>query len=180
MYLVIVPQTELYDEITEEFANVKGEQFQIEHSLVSLSKWESKWRKPFISKEAKTREETMDYIRCMTVTRNIDDSVYDRISGKVLDEIGGYINSSMTATWFADDPNAPKSREIITAEIIYHWMIALNIPMECQKWHLDRLLTLIKVCSIKNQPPKKRGKKEMLAQRRALNQSRRAKYNSKG
>jgi len=180
MYLVIVPPSELYDEITEEFINVKGEQFQIEHSLVSLSKWESKWKKPFISKEPKTREETMDYIRCMTVTRNIDDSVYARIPGNILDEIGAYINATMTATWFSEEPNAPKSREIITAEIIYHWMIAFNIPIEFQKWHLDRLLTLIKVCSIKNQPPKKRGKQEMLAQRRALNQSRRAAFNSKG
>lgn len=150
----------------------------LEHSLVSISKWEAKWHKPFISKEPKTTEELLDYVRCMTLTQNVDPLVYNFIDNSVLKQITDYIEDSMTATWFSEDKKPP-SREIVTSELIYYWMVALQIPFECQKWHLNRLMTLIKICSIKNDPSK--NKKKMSAKERsALNKARRAKHHSKG
>ncbi|MDR1753390.1 MAG: hypothetical protein LBR74_00585 [Eubacterium sp.] len=180
MLQVLIPAHDVFDNERQEFLTVKPESFQIEHSLVSVSKWESKWKKPFLSKYDKTDEETVDYIRCMTITQNVDTSVYKRISTEMFSKITDYINDSMTATWFNDKQDSRRNREIITAEIIYYWMIALNIPWECQKWHLNRLLTLIRVCNIKNQPPKKRGRKSALAERQAINKARRQQYNTKG
>lgn len=176
-----IPQRELFDERTSTFTTLKKESLLLEHSLVSLSKWESIWKKPFLSKDEKSQEETIDYIKCMTVTQNIRSDLYEHLTNDEFEKIKKYIDDPMTATWF-QDRNAPKSynREVVTAELIYYWMIALNIPMECQKWHLNRLLTLIKVCNIKNQPPKKQGRREALSSRAALNNARRAKLNTKG
>jgi len=175
-----IPEREFFDEETSSFIVYKKESLQLEHSLVSLSKWESKWQKPFLSQTPKTLEETTDYIQCMTITQNVKPEIYMNLPQEVYTKVENYINQPMTATWFNDPPNAPKSREIITAEIIYYWMIAQNIPLECQKWHLNRLLTLVRVCNVKAQPPKKQNRKEMLAKRNALNQSRKAQHQSKG
>ena len=180
MLQVTIPAREFFDESKQEFVNVKSEVLQLEHSLVSLSKWESKWCKPFLAKEEKTIEETIDYIRCMTITQNVSSSAYAYISDSVFAQITEYINAPMTATWFNEQPGAKKSREVTTSEIIYYWMISQNIPMECQKWHLNRLLTLIKVCSLKNTPPRKMGRREMLSQRKALNEARRNQINTRG
>jgi len=177
---VAIPEREFFDETKQEFTKAKGETLQLEHSLVSLAKWESKWCKPFLGKDNKTEEETIDYVRCMTINQNVSPMVYLDISEDVLNQITEYINAPMTATWFNERQDAKKSREVITAEIIYYWMIAQNIPMECQKWHLNRLLTLIRVCSIKNNPPKKPGRREMLSKRNALNNARRSQINTKG
>lgn len=182
MLKLTIPEREYFDSYTQTFVNTKAQTLQLEHSLVSLSKWESKWHKPFISDEPKTVEETVDYIRCMTITQNVDPMVYQAITNDMLEEIQTYIDDPMTATWFSN--NGPKKgvnkKSVITAEIIYYWMIANNIPMECQKWHLNRLLTLIRVCNEKNSPPKKMSKKEVLAQQKALNEARRAKLNTRG
>lgn len=176
-----IPEREIYDEASQEFTTVSKKEFlQLEHSLVSLSKWESIWCKPFLSKIPKTYEETLDYIKCMTVTQNVRPEVYIDLPSHIFYKIEKYIEAPMTATWFTDNKNVPPSREIITAELIYYWMIALNVPMECQKWHLNRLLTLIRVCNIKNQPPKKQGKREMLSNRTAINQARRAQHHTRG
>jgi hypothetical protein len=176
-----IPERELFDDESQTFTTIKKESLQLEHSLVSLSKWESTWCKPFLSKTQKTTEETIDYIKCMTVTQNVKPDVYTNLPNEVYDQVEQYINLPMTATWFSDKKTVQPSKEVITAEIIYFWMIAHNIPMECQKWHLNRLLTLIRVCNIKNQPPpKKQGRKEMLANRAALNQARKAQYQTKG
>jgi len=180
MLEILIPGQELYDEEKQEFVTTKSQHIQLEHSLVSLSKWESKWHKPFLGKEDKTNEEIIDYIRCMTITQNVKPDTYIYLSSEIFDRITEYINAPMTATWFNDRENARHSREVITAEIIYYWMIVQNIPMECQKWHLNRLLTLIRVCNIKNSPPAKRGKKEMISERKALNESRRQQLNTKG
>lgn len=180
MLYIVIPEKELFDEETSTFVYTKKETLQLEHSLVSLSKWESKWCKPFLSKDPRTTEETIDYIRCMTITQNVNPQVYEYLPEEVFIQIEEYINEKMTATWFSENPNAPKNREVITAEIIYYWMIAHQIPMECQKWHLNRLLTLIRVCNIKSQPPKKQNKREAMSKRSALNQARRARYNTKG
>ena len=179
-FFVELLEREWFDEEKSEFVKIKKESFQIEHSLVSLSKWESKWCKPFLTKEPKSDEEVLDYIRCMTITQNVDPNVYLRIPNEAFAQIEAYINAPMTATWFNNKQQSTLNREVITAEIIYYWMIAQNIPMECQKWHLNRLVTLIQVCSIKSAPPKKRGKKEMVNSRSALNQARKAQYNTKG
>lgn len=179
MLSIVVPEREYYDENKNEFIHSKETTLQLEHSLVSLSKWESKWNKPFLSSKDKTDEEILDYIRCMTITQNVDPSVYLRLSKKNVEQIVNYINLPMTATTFSDRENGKKG-EIITAEIVYYWMISLNVPFECQKWHLNRLLTLIKVCSIKNTPPKKMSKNEILNRNRALNASRRRALGSKG
>ena len=179
MLQITIPATETWDESKQEFNHTKERTLQLEHSLVSLSKWEAKWCKPFLSKKDKTYEETIDYIRCMTITQNVDSDIYYCLSNENLEQINDYINSPMTATFFSNANSSP-TREIITSEIIYYWMIALNIPFECKKWHLNRLLTLIRVCEIKNTPPKKRSPQEIMSQNAALNAARRAELNSKG
>jgi hypothetical protein len=172
MLQIIVPAKELYDEKTEMFFTTKEHVLQLEHSLVSLSKWESKWCKPFLTKEEKTDEESIDYIRCMTLTQNVDPEIYKLINQENIDAVSKYIEAPMTATTFTNENNKVTNREIVTSEIIYYWMVALNIPFECQKWHLNRLLTLINVCNIKNQPPKKMKPKDILTKNRALNEAR--------
>lgn len=180
MLTITVPAMEEYDDAREEFIETQEQTLSLEHSLVSISKWESKWHKPFLSKEDKTAEETIDYIRCMTLTKNVDPNVYYAMTPDIIKQINDYIGDPMTATWFSDKQKGPKSREIITSELIYYWMVALQIPFECQKWHLNRLMTLIQVCSIKNQPKKKMSKKDAMNQQRALNAARRAKSGSMG
>ena len=181
MLQVKVPLTkEGWDEEKGEFIEPKFQVLQLEHSLVSLSKWESKWCKPFITNTGKTPEELLDYIKYMTVTQNVKPEVYDHLTEDNIEEIEAYINAPMTATTFSEDKNGKNNREIITAELIYYWMIALQIPFECQKWHLNRLLTLIRVCNIKNAPPKKMNKKDIMSRNAALNAARRKKMNSKG
>lgn len=179
MLKITIPPSEQYDPVNNLFYNIKEQSLVLEHSLVSISKWESKWHKPFISKDSKTWEETIDYIRCMTLTQNVDPLVYNNINQRIIDEVNEYIDAPMTATWFPKD-KMPPNREVVTAEIIYYWMIALNVPFECQKWHLNRLLTLIRVCNVKNAPSKKMSKREILSRNRALNESRRKARNSKG
>ena len=181
MLQIAVPLgTEYYDEEKEEFVYPKVQILQLEHSLVSLSKWESKWHKPFLSKERMSDEETADYIKCMTLTQNVPPTVYSHLTSENIQEVTEYINNPMTATTFSEDKNAKPNREIVTAEIIDYWMIALNIPFECRKWHLNKLLALIKVCTIKNSPQKKMSQKEAMSQQRALNAARRKKLNTKG
>lgn len=175
--------SEEFNENTNEFiyTTVRKEQtLQLEHSLLSLSKWESKWCKPFFSNKDKTDEEILDYVKCMTLTPNVEPDVYTRLTVSNFAEILEYINAPMTATTFSTNQNNKNGREIITAELIYYWMIALNIPFECQKWHINRLLTLIKVCNIKNAPPKKMSKSDIMRRNAALNASRRNQLHSKG
>lgn len=181
MLEIEVPMTqELWDEEKEEFIPAVTKVLRLEHSLISLSKWESKWCKPFLSKNDKTSEEILDYIKFMTLTQNVSEDVYDKLTQENIREIDQYINAPMTATTFAEDKNSKHNREIITSELIYYWMIALNIPFECQKWHLNRLLTLVRVCNVKNQPPKKMSKRDIMSRNAALNAARRKQLNSKG
>jgi len=179
MLKITIPPIEQYDEANDEFITSKEYVLQLEHSLVSLSKWESKWHKPFLSKDAKTREESIDYIRCMTSTQNVDPDAYKFISAQNIAEVSAYIEKTMTATVFAQEKKTI-NREIITAEIIYYWMVSMNIPFECQKWHLDRLLTLINVCNIKNQSPKKRSRKDIMSRNTSLNAARKQTLNTNG
>ena len=180
MLRITIPATEEWNETKEEFIYTKEQTLQLEHSLVSLSKWESRWKKPFLSKEVKTKEEIIDYIKCMTITQNVDPNVYRCLTEENIKTVNAYINDPMTATTFSDRNKRSPSREIITSEILYYQMIALTIPMECQKWHLNRLLTLIRVCDLKNQKPKKQSMRERYTSNVALNAARRKQLNSKG
>lgn len=180
MLRITVPAAEFFDEIREEFVYTKEVTLQLEHSLVSLSKWESKWNKAFLGKQEKTDEEILDYVRCMTLTQNVDPEVYQRLSLENYAAINAYIEAPMTATYFSEDKQSKGNREVVTSELIYYWMISYNIPVEFQKWHLNRLLTLIRVCNIKNSPPKKRSKKELMRQHTAINAARRKRTGSKG
>jgi hypothetical protein len=180
MLQITIPKVELWDDEKQEFVYLKGMTLQLEHSLVSLSKWESKYCKPFLSGDNKTDAETIDYIKFMTLTQNVDPNIYDRLTPEDMAKISEYINAPMTATTFSDEDKKKHNREIVTAELIYYWMIALTIPFECQKWHLNRLLTLIRVCNIKNAPPKKMSKRELMSRNAQLNAARRQKLNTKG
>lgn len=180
MLQITVPANTLWDERKLEFVDIKEQTLQLEHSLVSLSKWESKWCKAFLSKQDKTYEETIDYIRCMTLTPNVKPEVYLGLTPHNIDKINQYIKAPMTATVFHNDKTSGGSREVVTSELIYYWMIANGIPFECQKWHINRLLTLIRICNIKNTPPKKMSNKEIMSRNAALNASRRARLNTKG
>ena len=170
---------EYYDEENNEFIPPQIVTLDLEHSLVSISKWESKWCKAFLSKKPKTDEETLDYIRCMTLTPNVDPVVYNYLTPENADEINRYIEAKMTATHIINGGNET-SKDIVTSELIYYWMISLNIPFECRHWHLNRLLALINVCDVKNTPPDKQKRKPDLDARRAMNNARKAKHNSKG
>lgn len=180
MLRIIVPAAEFFDEVREEFVYTKEVTLQLEHSLVSLSKWESKWNKAFLGKQEKTDEEILDYVRCMTLTQNVDPEVYTRLSAQNYAAINAYIEAPMTATYFSEDKQSKGNREVVTSELIYYWMISYNIPVEFQKWHLNRLLTLIRVCNIKNSPPKKRSKRDLMRRNAALNAARRNRLGSKG
>ena len=180
MLRITIPAGELWDEENERFISTKEQTLQLEHSLVSLSKWEAKWNKPFLSKKEKTLEETIDYIKCMTITQNVNPDVYKRLTVENLKTVNDYIDAPMTATTFSEDKSAKKNKEIVTAELIYYWMIALNIPPEYRKWHLNQLLTLVRVCNIKNEPPKKTSKKDLMRRYAEINAANKKKFNSKG
>lgn len=179
MLRITIPAQELYDETSQEFIYMKEQTLEMEHSLVSLSKWESKWHKPFLGANKKTSEEILDYVRCMTLTKNVDPSVYKFLTAANLKDIQSYIDDPMTATTFSNHGSG-NSGEIITSEIIYYWMISSDIPFECQKWHLNRLIALIRVCSDKNKSPKKMSKKAIMNQNADLNAARRKQLNTKG
>ncbi|MBT9803477.1 hypothetical protein [Blautia sp. MCC269] len=185
MLEITVPAEEVWDDEKEEFVSssvFREWHLQLEHSLVSLSKWERKWHKPFFSKKDKTLPEIIDYIKCMTITKSVPPEVYDRISKnqKLIDTISNYIDDPMTATTFHNESSKHTSREIITAELIYYWMISYGIPVEFEKWHINSLLTLIRVCNIKNSPGKKLSAAEITRRNEALNKARRARHHSKG
>lgn len=181
MLEIEVEGVEMFNEETNEFFTSKGGTLQLEHSLISISKWESKWKKPFmVENPPKTREETLDYIRCMTINKKVNPDIYLGLTAEQLRAINDYISDPMTATTFNEYNNNVPSREIITSELVYYWMMKANIPMECEKWHINRLITLIRVFSIKDAPKKKMSKSEIMARNKELNDQRRAKYNTKG
>jgi hypothetical protein len=172
----------MWDSRKREFVYTREQTLQLEHSLVSISKWESKWQKAFLRDEDKTGEELLDYIQCMTLTPDVDPDVYNHLTTENIEEIKRYINAPMTATVFSK--NALKSgkanKDVVTSEVIYYWMITLQVPFECQYWHLNKLMTLINVCSIKNSPSKKMSRREIMSQNTALNMARRKQLNSRG
>lgn len=180
MLALTVLGAELFDEENAVFTYAEGFVLELEHSLVSLSKWESKHEKPFLAKEAKTDEEVLSYVEAMVLTPNPPPDFLKKLSRDNFDEINRYIDAKMTATWFAEQPNAPRTREIITAELIYYWMLSFTIPVECETWHLNRLFTLIKICNVKNSKPTKMSRAEAAARNRELNAQRKAQLGTQG
>lgn len=167
MLTITIPEQESFDDKNNMFMKFEEHTLCLEHSLVSVSKWESKWHKPFISNVKKSDAEIIDYIKCMTITQNVDPLCYKFLTIDNLKEVNAYIENTMTATTFMNNRrpgSGSKKNEVITSELIYYWMISCQIPFECQKWHLNRLLTLIRVCNIKNNTnDKKMSKGEILS-----------------
>lgn len=180
MLTLIIGGTESLNKETREFVIVGGFKLELEHSLVSLSKWESNFEKPFLSKEEKTPEELYWYIKAMTLTSDVPDEIYGKLTTENVVTINEYLSAKRTATWFPPDPNAKQSRETITSELIYYWMIVLNIPVQFENWNINRLFTLVEVCNRKNSSPKKMSKASMAQQRANLNAQRRAQTGSTG
>ena len=184
MITIHIPETELYDSNANEFYTVKDQVLTLEHSLVSLSKWESKWHKAFVDNEKKKSEETLDYIKCMTVSpKTVDPHVYYAIPPAELKRVQEYIDDPMTGTTFSSNEPGAKAgnkNKKITSEEIYYQMVAYGVPFECEKWHLNRLLTLLRICGIKNNPQKKMGKGAIMSQNRALNEARRKALHTTG
>lgn len=186
MLKITIPETEYFNEETQEFVTVKETSLTLEHSLVSISKWESKWHKPFMTQEPKSIDETRDYIRCMTMTQNVDPRVYYCITNEHMEQVNKYIDEPSTATWFGErngKAGRGYNKRVVTSELVYYWMIQLNIPVEFQKWHFNRLMTLIRVCSEEQEAAQgnhKMSKADILRRNKALNAQRRAKMHSKG
>lgn len=180
MLVITVPTVDHYDENTTELYTLEGFTIELEHSLASISKWEQFSEKPFLTSENKTEEETLSYIQamCLGVIPPVKD--LKRLTSADMYEINKYINAKMSATWFNEQPEAGRGREIITSELIYYYMTVFNIPFECDKWHFNRLLTLIKVANAKNAPTKKVGRREMAARRRQMNEARLRQYGTRG
>ena len=173
MLKITVPGIEKWDESRQEFITTKETELALEHSLVSVSKWESKWHKYFIGNDELNREMLLDYIRCMTLTQNVDPDVYYALDENTINKIIDYIKDSHTATWFSEDKKTKANSRILTSELIYYWMVALQIPFECQKWHLNRLLTLIRVCNEENdQEGKKMSQSEIMRRNKEINEQR--------
>jgi len=180
MLVITVGGVESFDEGSSEFVVRGGTPLELEHSLVSLSKWESIHEKPFLGKESKTGAEVMSYVRCMCLTPDPSPELFYKLSKENFEAVDQYINAKMTATWFSDAPGAPGSRDVITSELIYYWMITFQIPFECERWHLNRLFTLIRVCNVKQAKPKKMSRAALAARNRELNAQRRAQLGSTG
>jgi len=179
MLTIIVGGTEFYDELKEKFVVDGGTPLKLEHSLVSLSKWEATYERPFLGKEEKTGEEVLAYVQCMAMDQKTPGEVFQQLSVKNFEAINEYIDAKMTATWFSDAP-VPRTTEVVTAELVYYWMTVFNIPWEAQHWHLNRLFTLIRICNIKAAKPKKMSRTELAARQRSLNEQRKAQLGTKG
>ena len=174
MLILTIPPKELYDETRNEFIECPSVTLQLEHSLLSISKWEAKWKKPFMDKKEKTYEEFIDYVRCMTITPKVDPTVYLRLTQKHFKAIDQYIHDPMTATTFHSWKQEKPGKKIITSELVYYWMVAAQIPWEAEKWHFNRLMTLIRIYGIENNNSKM-SKRDIYKQNRAINAARQAK-----
>lgn len=180
MLTIVVVGHELYDQETNEFKTLGDLSLQLEHSLVSLSKWESKFEKPFLSGKAHSAEEILYYVECMILTKDYPENWFQRLTSTNMDAINAHIESKQSGTTFGQMPERKGRNEVITSELIYYWMVAFNIPFECETWHLNRLFALIRICNLKNSKPQKMGKSEQARQYRELNAKRRSQLGTSG
>lgn len=182
MLHLVIPEREYFDDEKQEFISIPEQSLNLEHSLVSISKWESKWQKPFLGEKERTYEEFVDYIKCMTLDENVNEETYSHLTKQEIDQVLKYVDDKMTATWFNehDQKKGGRGGQAITSELVYYWMVAFQIPFTCETWHFNRLLTLIRICEVKNQPSKKMKKKDILKSNAALNEARRNKFGSRG
>lgn len=184
--IIEVPPGEYFNEETEEFVKVPGVTLKLEHSLIAISKWEAKYHKTFLKKNKKSSEEMKYYIKCMTITQNVNPIIYDLLTSDNYERITKYIENPMSATKIpklAFEMNGQEmTKDDLTSEMIYYIMVAAQIPFKCETWHLNRLLKLIEIYNLKNQDPEKNkmSRQQLLARNRALNEARRAKFNTKG
>lgn len=179
MLKLTVLGTETFNDVTSEFGSEGDVVLELEHSLVSLSKWEAEFEKPFLTNDQKTAVEILAYIKAMCLDPDIPESVFEKLSGENFREINSYIDAKMTATWFNENRSAP-SREVVTSELIYYWMTVYTIPFSCETWHLNRLFTLIRICNIKHDKPKTMSRSDQAAEQRRLNNERKNRFNSTG
>lgn len=179
MLPIVIPGREWYNRETKEFIQTKDTPLSLEHSLISLSKWEAQYKKPFLSTKQKTVRETIDYLKCMTLNRNVDPKVYEGVDSAVIQQVDAYVRDPMTATR-VNEPEKNGRPQIVTSELIYYWMIKHGIPFECEKWHLNRLLMLIRVCTAKGRKPQKMSQSDIAARNAALNEQRCRALNSRG
>lgn len=180
---IIIPGDQLWDPVNNRFLKKSDVRIVVEHSLLSVSKWEQKWKVNFIGNKDLTTEQFLDYIRCMCITPNIDPEIFQKLPMSTIEEITNYIADPMTATTITEPPGKQQKSKykILTNEVIYYWMTALQIPFDpCERWHLNRLLVLIKIASIEQQPDKKMSKADAMRQQRSLNAARRARFGTKG
>ena len=183
MHVLTIPATEMWNETTCEFVNIPETTIRIEHSLVSISKWEEKWHKAFLGKKEKTNEEIVDYIRCMTLTQNVNPVVYEAMPQSVIDEAIAYMEDSHSATTLMEQKGGKKNKDTPTSELIYYWMIESEIPFTCEKWHLNRLLNLIKICGVKraaSSGKKTRSSEEIAKDYARINAANKAKFKTRG
>jgi len=181
MIKITIPPSELWDDNRQEFITITEPIIiPMEHSLVSIHEWEKQWHKPFLKKfPKKTTDETVSYLACMSLRDDVDPKVFYAIPKGEMERINKYIEDPMSARTKSSGQRSAK-RETITAELIYFWMFTYNIPYECREWHLNSLLSLIELCSIKNTPPKKMSASQKYAKYNALNNARRKAFHTKG
>jgi hypothetical protein len=181
MLTIRVSSTEAFDESTSEFVEQGGLALDLEHSLLSVSKWEAKFERPFLGQEEKSAEEVIAYVKFMCLTPDFPPGIFAELSQSNMNAINDYLNAKQTATWFSDHPSAPQtSREIITSELIYYWMTVFHIPFECERWNLNRLFTLIRICNLKQEKPKKMSRAEIARRNQELNARRKAQMGTSG
>ena len=176
-----IPELHLFNEATNEFFDIRETYLTMEHSLVSISKWESKWHIPYLAPGEKTPEQALDYLRCMTITQNIQPGIYNYIPDTEMRRIKNYIEDSMSAYKFKEEEGKGRTKKAITSDYLYFCMVTYRIPVEFERWHLNRLITLIQICSEENNPKKnKKSKRRITSDYAALNAARRAKLGTTG
>lgn len=180
MLRIRIEGEEFFDEVDNTFSTVGDIVLDLEHSLISLSKWEAEFQKPFLGPGEKTTDEIMEYVHAMIMTQDVPGNIMKRFSADHLTKVNEYIESNQSATTFGQMPKTPGRSEIITSELIYYWMVAFNIPFECEQWHLNRLFALIRICNVKQSKPKKMSRNEIAARNRELNAQRKAQLGTTG
>lgn len=171
---------EYYDSEKNEFVYEEGGKVRFEYSLKMLYEWEGKWKKAFLKGNKNlTTEEAVDFYIMMA----LDPIDKKFMTGEAMETLSKYVNDPQTATTFADGQNgntSPSKGKIFTSEELYAMMITSNVPLDFENRNLNRLITILRVISVQNTPPKKMSKNDIYRQNAALNAERKARLNTKG